>query len=152
MDWSFYLQLFGRGAQACYLDEPLAYFRKHPDALTMPANLVPRLREEIRLLTEGFAPVCPPALERERRLAVQERAANLGFNLLQSGSADEAVMALKAARRSGRRRLDVMVAGAISALPVSPKVRSGLWRLTYSTSTAVRGLRAAAPRAQARTG
>lgn len=139
MDWSLYLQLLARGVQAYYLNEPLAYFRKHDGALTMPANIVPRLREEIRLLEEGFAPVCPPELERARRRAVQERAANLGFKLLQAGAADEAGEALETARQSGQPRLDVMVASAISSLPVPPPVRSGLWRFTYGTSTAVRG-------------
>jgi hypothetical protein len=157
MDWSYYLQLFARGGQAFYLDRPLAYFRKHDGALTMPANLVPRLREEIRLLSEGFASVCPPELEATRRLAIQERAANLGFSLLQSGAADEAGAALQTARASGRPRLDVMVAEAISSLPVSPKVRRDLWRFTYATSTTVRGLRVptgsvAAPRSRTRTG
>ena len=144
MDWSLYLQLLARGGLAYYLNEPLAYFRKHEGALTMPANMVPRLREEIRLLGEGFAPVCPHELELSRRRAIQERAANLGFNLLQSGAADEAVGALETARRSGQPRLDVMVASAISGLPVPSPIRSRLWRVTYGTSTVVRGRLASA--------
>lgn len=138
LDWSYYLPLLARGAVAYYLDEPLAYFRKHDGALTMERNIVPRLREEIQLLSEGFADVCPAELEGARRAAVQERAANLGFKLLHSGEPDEAVAALDAARRSGRRRLDVTVASAISALPVPPPVRSGLWRVAYEASVAVR--------------
>ncbi|MGE3908531.1 MAG: glycosyltransferase [Chloroflexota bacterium] len=141
LDWNFYLNLLGRGAQLYYLDTPLAYFRKHDGAMTMPAHMVPRLREEIRVLDQSFAAVCPPELDHERRLALQERAANLGFNLLGSDAADEAGVALETARQAGHRRLDVMVAGAISSLPVSPTVRGRLWRVTYNTSTVVRGLR-----------
>jgi glycosyltransferase involved in cell wall biosynthesis len=144
MDWSLYLQFLARGALAYYLDEPLVYFRKHPGALTMQSNIVPLLREEIRLLGEAFGEVCPPVLEAARQQAVQERTANLGFQLLEAGEADEAVTALQSARRGGQRRLDVMIASAISTLPVPSPVRRDLWKLTYSTSAAMRRRRSPA--------
>jgi glycosyltransferase involved in cell wall biosynthesis len=137
MDWSFYLGFMARGALAYYLDEPLAYFRKHAGALTMQANVVPLLREEIRLLDETFAEVCPPTLAGERRRAIQDRAASLGFELLQHGAADEAGAALDTAR-DGDRRLDVLVARAISRLPMSQTLRSGLWRVAWAASALVR--------------
>ena len=38
-DYHLWLQLLIRGAYAYYIPEPLAYYRKHEEAMTMPTNL-----------------------------------------------------------------------------------------------------------------
>ena len=140
-DYHLWLQLLTRGAHGYYLPEPLAYYRKHAEAMTMPVNSVPRLREEVTIFQSKLRDVQAPELEDARREAVQVRMARLGFELLRTGGANEAKSVLHEARRSGpRRRLDLTVAGTISSLPCPADLRARLWRLA---DTAARTIRAA---------
>jgi glycosyltransferase involved in cell wall biosynthesis len=141
-DYHFYLRMLCRGSDACYEAEPLVYFRKHDGAMTMPANLVPRLQEEVRILSDGLDGVAPTWLEPERQAALQERAARLGFELLRLDQADQAVQPLLTARQAlAAPRLDLAVARAISALPVPAGLRGGLWRTTIAAALALRMVR-----------
>ncbi len=137
-DLHLWLQLFIRGAAGYYVPEPLACYRKHENAMTMPANIVSRLREEVVIFRDKLVDVCPPELEPARRAALVNRLAALGFELLRSGRADEALEPLQAAlAASARRRLDVSVAHLISALPVSPSRRATIWQLARASARAL---------------
>lgn len=137
-DFHLWLQLFVRGAVGYYLPEPLAYYRKHESAMTMPTNQIPRLREEIIIFRDKLAGVCPPDLEPTRLVALVNRLASLGFELLRAGRADEAIEPLQAAvALRMRRRLDVSVGRVISTLPVSGAHRARIWQLAQATSRAL---------------
>ncbi|HEY3230036.1 MAG TPA: glycosyltransferase [Roseiflexaceae bacterium] len=138
-DYHLWLQLLIRGAYAYYIPEPLAYYRKHEEAMTMPTNVVPRLREEVTIFQDRLRGVCPPELEDARRAALLDRLTRIGFELLRRADANEARSALREAHaiRFGRR-LDLTVARTISALPCSTALRARLWQLANSTSQALK--------------
>jgi glycosyltransferase involved in cell wall biosynthesis len=137
-DFHLWLQLLNRGATAYYLAESLAYYRKHDGAMTMPANNVRRLREEVAIFRDKLRDVCPPELDDLRREALQDRLASLGFELLRHQQVAEAVLPLREGLRlASRRRLDLPVANAIASLPVAAAWRAKLWNATVATSRAL---------------
>lgn len=140
-DYDLWLQLLTRGASAYYVPEPLVYFRKHEGAMTMPANLVSRLREEVRIFGERLPGVCPSELDQARREALVNRLIALGFALLDAGDVDGARRPLREARQayklSSRRRLDLPIAAAISSLPVPIGPRVALWHLAIASARAL---------------
>jgi glycosyltransferase involved in cell wall biosynthesis len=130
-DYDLWLQLFCRGAMAVWIDEPLGYYRKHIDAMTMPHNSIPRLLEEVQILETKLEGVCPPELEEVRLIGRQNRLAQLGFEMLANKQPREAFRYLERAWRvSPRSRLDIRVARWLSMLPVSASIRAGLWHQT----------------------
>lgn len=137
-DYDLWLQLFVRGAQAYYIPDALAYYRKHDDAMTMPTRQIPRMYEEVTIFKEKLKGVCPPEMEHVRLAALQQRQAQLGFELIEAGRADEARPLLREARAIGTtRRLDIPVAGVIAALPLSQKYRASLWQLMLKVARLV---------------
>lgn len=139
-DYHLLLQLLTRGARAYYYPECLMYFRKHQDAMTMPANVIPRLYEEVSIFRDKLEGVCPPELEDLRRRALANRILALGFSLLGAGRAREArPMLHEAYRRSSVPGLDLTVARIISALPLSKGLHTRLWRLAVTTSRTIKG-------------
>jgi len=138
-DYHLWFQLLMRGGYAYYLDEPLAYYRRHANAMTMPKNTLPRLREEVIIFRDKLAGVCPPELEDARREALLVRLAQLGFELLRTGNANAARRVLREAHELRvEPRLDLTVARTISALPCSTELRARLWKIADSTSQAFR--------------
>ena len=138
-DYNLWLQLLTRGALAYYLPKPLGYHRKHPGEMSAPTNAVLFLRDEITLFRDKLQGVCPPELEDARREALLNRIAALGFELLRSGQADEARSRLHEARQlDTHRRLDLTVARAIAALPLTTGLRGALWQRAVATSQALR--------------
>lgn len=133
-DYFLWLSLMTRGAHAYYLPEPLAYFRKHDGAVTMPAKLIPRLEQEV----QGFdklAPHCPPELEPDRLRALTDRLAMLGFQLLHTRRYREARAVIQRAKAlSPYVRLDLVVANIIVSLPLPGELRSHLWHLARGAS------------------
>lgn len=135
-DHNLWLQLMVRGARAFYFDEPLAFYRKHPSAMTMPWNDVASLREQVSIFREKLAGVCPSELEPIRLEALRSRLAQLGFNSLVSEQPREANELLRQASaiRGLRFRLDVPVARFVSVLPLSANRRANLWQRAVSAN------------------
>jgi glycosyltransferase involved in cell wall biosynthesis len=128
-DHNLWLQLMVRGATAYFVDEPLAFYRKHDTAMTMPWNDRARLREEVIIFREKLAGVCPPELEEVRIQALRNRLAQLGFDLLASRHPTEARAFLDEANSiSDSPRLDISVARVVSGLPLPAQIRAGLWQ------------------------
>jgi glycosyltransferase involved in cell wall biosynthesis len=129
-DNDLWVHLITRGGRGYYIAEPLAYYRKHAGAMTLPARIIPRLQGELTTLRDKLEGVCLPEFEVARREAVQQRYASIGFELLASGRADEAREALREAhlRCNGRRR-DVAVARLIAGAPGPQGGRARLWQL-----------------------
>ncbi|MDQ4078980.1 MAG: glycosyltransferase [Chloroflexota bacterium] len=128
-DYDLWLQLFVRGAKAFYVDEPLAYYRKHDTAMTMPWNDLRRLREEMMIFKEKLAGICPPELEELRVETLQSRLAHLGFELLAAEQPNEARRLLReAGALHSRRRLDIPVARLVSGLPLPAPLRASIWQ------------------------
>ncbi|NJN67963.1 MAG: hypothetical protein HC884_15275 [Chloroflexaceae bacterium] len=134
-DNDLWVHLIARGGRGYYIAEPLAYYRKHEDAMTMPARLIPRLQGELRTLHDKLEGVCPPEFEAARSEAVQQRFASIGFELLASGHADEARTNLHEAhtRCRGRRR-DIAAARIIAGLPCPQGCRARVWRLALGVA------------------
>ncbi len=128
-EYALWLRLFLRGAYGYYLPEPLVYYRKHPKAHVIQANVIPRLQQEVRIFREKLEGFCPPELEPLRREALGVRLAHLGFELLVAGRAREAARVLEEACACDTRgRLDIRVAWRIARLPFPERVRSFFWR------------------------
>jgi glycosyltransferase involved in cell wall biosynthesis len=128
-DHDLWLQLFVRGAQGFYVDEPLVYYRKNERAMTMPWNDLRRLREEVIIFRDKLAGVCPPELEPVRITALQNRLAQLGFQLLADHEPDAARQLLQeASALEARRRLDIPVARIVSGLPLPAQLRASIWQ------------------------
>jgi hypothetical protein len=137
-DYYLWLTLFTRGASGHFVDEALGYYRKHEAAQTMPANLIPRLQQEVRCF-EKIAPICPPEFEGARRRAMAERLSSLAFVLLEDRRAGEARALLdRAATLTDESHLDRRVARAIARLPLSGAARSQLWRLALGAAQRLR--------------
>lgn len=138
-DHNLWLQLLVRGARAYYVEEPLAFYRKHDTAMTMPWNDVARLREEVVIFRDKLAGACPPELEQVRLEALRNRFAQLGFACLASGEPAEAGKHLKLASaiQGLSSRLDIPVARLVSALPLPAKHRADLWRHAVRTNQAI---------------
>lgn len=134
-DYDLWVQLIVRGAYGYYIAEPLAYYRKHGDAMTMPERMLPRLESEIRVLDERLEGVIPPELKDVQRDALQQRYASIGFELLTHNRADEAQPHLRQSHLlSAWKRIDVTLARIIASLPCSPACRSLLWRSSLSAA------------------
>lgn len=128
-DYHMWLQLLSRGARAYYVDEPLVYILKHERANTMPANIIARLHQEVRVF-EKLEGTCPAELDAIRVRSLTDRLARLSFLYLQKGERTQANTHLKRAMRiSPTRRLDVTVATALSWLPLPGKSLAYVWRL-----------------------
>ncbi|MEM7737872.1 MAG: glycosyltransferase family 2 protein [Deinococcota bacterium] len=137
-DYHLWLQLLSRGGLAYYIDEPLVYILKHERANTMPANLIPRLHQEVRVF-EKLADVCPDEFQAVRTKSLSDRLARLSFLYMQAGQlADAKIYLQRAGRLSPTRRLDLTIASAISALPLPPQLRTQLWQLAKGTRAALR--------------
>jgi glycosyltransferase involved in cell wall biosynthesis len=137
-DHNLWLQLMVRGAKAFYYDEPLAFYRKHQDAMTMPWNEHARLYEEIEIFSDKLAGVCPPDIEPLRIQALRNRYAQLGFDcLVLQEPAKAAEFLRKANRVGGNRRLDVSVARLVSALPLPASTRAGIWNQALRANAAL---------------
>jgi glycosyltransferase involved in cell wall biosynthesis len=137
-DYHLWLQLLSRGGLAYYLDEPLVYILKHERANTMPANIIPRLHQEVRVF-EKLADVCPDEFQAVRIKSLSDRLARLSFLYMQAGQlADARIYLQRASELSPTRRLDLTVASAISALPLPPQLRTQLWQLAKGTRAALR--------------
>jgi glycosyltransferase involved in cell wall biosynthesis len=138
-DYLLWLQLLLKGAQAYYIPEPLAYYRKSKDAMTQASNEAQRLQNEVVIFRDKLAGICPPELETLRRETLYQRLVALGFALLQARNAKAARDALGEAQRLGRRqRLDVLVAQIVASLPCSTTLRANLWQRALATSHALR--------------
>ena len=134
-DYHMWLQLLSRGAWAYYVDEPLVYILKHERANTMPANIIARLHQEVRVF-EKLEGTCPADLDAVRVRSLTDRLARLSFLYLQKGERVHANTYLKRAMQmSPTRRLDVTVATAISWLPLSGKPLAYMWRLATAAHT-----------------
>ena len=135
-DYHLWLQLLCRGAKAYFLNEPLAYIRKHEKASTMPSNIIPRLEQEVQTY-QALRDVCPAEQQDLLRDVTAGRHAKLAFQLLQNSQPAAARNHLRQARALyGRYRLDISVASAISVLPVPVTLRTRLWnvaRLAHRT-------------------
>lgn len=128
-DYHMWLQLLSRGAWAYYIDEPLVYILKHERANTMPANIIARLHQEVRVF-EKLEGTCPAELEAVRVRSLADRLARLSFLYMQEGQRVQAKTYLRQAMHaSPTKRLDLMVATAVSLLPLSGKSLAYLWRL-----------------------
>jgi glycosyltransferase involved in cell wall biosynthesis len=128
-DHNLWLQLMIRGAKAFFIDEPLAYYRKHQTAMTMPWNDVARLHEEVMIFGEKLNSGCPSRLEPIRLEALRNRYAQLGFGSLATKDCAEAQHYLEQAIAiPGRRRLDIFCARWISALPLPSSFLAGVWK------------------------
>lgn len=131
-DYHMWLQLLSRGAWAYYIDEPLVYILKHERANTMPANIIARLHQEVRVF-EKLEGTCPAELEAVRVRSLADRLARLSFLYMQQGERMQAKTFLRrATQTSPTRRLDLTVATAISSLPLPAKPQAYLWRLVLA--------------------
>jgi hypothetical protein len=131
-DYHMWLQLLSRGAWAYYIDEPLVYILKHERANTMPANIIARLHQEVRVF-EKLEGVCPADLDVVRVRSLADRLARLSFLYVQEGERAQAKTYLRrATQASPKRRLDLTVATVISLLPLPAKPQAYLWRLLLS--------------------
>jgi glycosyltransferase involved in cell wall biosynthesis len=136
-DHNMWLQLMVRGAKAFYVDETLAFYRKHNDAMTMSWNDHARLYEEVTIFSDKLNGVCPPELEPIRLDALRSRYAQLGFNYLAAEQPDRARGFLSHAHSiGGSRRLDIPCARVVSALPIPAHYRAGLWNQAVRANTA----------------
>lgn len=132
-DYELWLQLMIRGARAYYCAEPLAYYRKHSDAMTMPSRVIPSMGEHIELFRDRLQGVCPPDLEPLRLREVRRYLTQLGFALLEADQADQAMEPLRESHILGSwKQLDVTVARIITALPGSSRFRRQVWNLARS--------------------
>lgn len=137
-DHNLWLQLMVRGAKAFYVDETLAYYRKHSGAMTMPWNDVARLHEEVTIFGEKLAGKCPRELDPVRLEALRNRLAQLGFEYLAREKPREARRFLEQASGiHGRRRLDIHCAWTISTLPLSPRFRASMWQRAVRANVAL---------------
>lgn len=137
-DYHMWLQLLSRGAWAYYIDEPLVYILKHERANTMPANIIARLHQEVRVF-EKLEGICPAELDDVRVCSLADRLARLSFLYMEQGERAQAKTYLRRAiHASPTRRLDLTVARAISWLPLSAKPQADLWRFVSTAGAKLR--------------
>lgn len=128
-DYMLWVDIMNRGAMGYYLPEKLAYFREHPQSHTIDKNIIPRLREEIRIF-EVAAESCPSELEAERIANLRSRMLALAQRLLKADEEEEAKQLLrKAAKLDSHPSLGIRIASFIANLPLSHVTRSRLWEL-----------------------
>jgi len=137
-DYMLWVDIMNRGAVGYYLPEKLAYFREHPQSHTIDKNIIPRLREEVRIF-ETAAESCPPELEGERIANLRSRMLALAQCLLKAGQEEEAKEILvKAARLDPNPSLGIRIAHFIANLPFSRGIRSKLWELVENLALRAR--------------
>jgi hypothetical protein len=137
-DYEFFLQILCRGGLGVYVPEPLVFFRKHDDAMTMPKNAIPRLKEELAILMDGIAEIAPPELNATRRAMIAAREKTLAFHLLESGQIADARNALRRAGSGATSLgLDGTMARLITALPLPAPRRASLWRGATAAAAAL---------------
>jgi glycosyltransferase involved in cell wall biosynthesis len=128
-DYMLWVDIMNRGAIGYYLPEKLAYFREHPQSHTIDKNIIPRLREEMRIF-EVAAESCPSELEAERIANLRSRMLALAQRLLRAEEEEEAKQLLrKAAELDAHPSLGIRIASFIANLPLSHGTRSRLWEL-----------------------
>jgi glycosyltransferase involved in cell wall biosynthesis len=138
-DYDFWLQLFLRGAKGYHIARPLAYYRKHKDAMTMRERLIDRLKEEVVIFEERIVAVCPEELQSTRLYALQKLQAEIGFELLAARRANEAPYYLhKANQLAAGRRLDIRTAIAIASLPTPESWRAVAWKIATAIANRLR--------------
>jgi glycosyltransferase involved in cell wall biosynthesis len=127
-DYHLWLQLMSRGAVVYFHPEPLAYVRKHGQALTTERNIIPRLRQEYWLL-EHIRDITPPQLEASRAFEQRNRGKRLLFKLMESGQIKAAREVLQSLQKRHLPERDVRVASWVLALPVSADLRARMWSI-----------------------
>lgn len=127
-DYCLWLQLFLRGGQGFYVDEPLAYFRKHSGQQTSERNIVNRLEEEVAMFRYHVNELISPQWEAIYKEVISVRCAALAFELLGRGNTGAVGEYLSVARDyQSSRRLDVWLAEVIMRLPLPVRGQARLW-------------------------
>lgn len=145
-DHNLWLQLMVRGAKAFYVDETLAFYRKHVDAMTMPWNEYPRLYEEVEIFGDRLRGACSAELEPLRLEALRSRYAQLGFHYLSTQQPDRARDLLSRAHGiEGIRRIDIPFARLVAAFPVPARMKAGIWNLAVRGNSALARFRQRSP-------
>jgi hypothetical protein len=136
-DYLTWLEILLRGGKGYYHPEKLIAFRYHQGSHTIDKNLVPRLKEEVRVF-QHIAAICPAELETERRTALCNRLARLVFLLIETGQVEQAKPYLQEALHLDSRT-DLQVAKLISALPGPASLKTKLWQVVEGVAARLKG-------------
>ncbi|MEM7736359.1 MAG: glycosyltransferase family 2 protein [Deinococcota bacterium] len=128
-DYHLWSQLLTRGGLAYFHIEPLVYVRKHGQALTTEKNIIARLKEEYTLLSE-LHKIASPQLTGTLERNIYERGKRLLFKLLEVAELEDARALLKdLVNLSQKQSIDVRMVRAILALPLSKRLKTGIWQI-----------------------